>query len=132
MVDALFVINLIIGIFTVWQSLISIYKFYRRRPIDTGRRNRETITLKKWERIDERTNIEQRRADFTVNIRNVDNRNDLNNENVLITIACNRLGVSIDHCHCLFILFTYFVKFCPFLITVLTEKLNNFKFINMT
>ena len=90
MADALLVINLIIGIFTVWQSLISIYKFYKRQtPIstDTGLRNRETITPNEREHIDERTNIEQRHADFTVNIRNVGNRNDLNDENVVITIA---------------------------------------------
>ena len=96
MADALFVINLIIGIFTVWQSLISIYKFYRRRlPVSTDtelRRNKETITSNKRKRIDEKTNLEQRHADITVNIRN--------NENVVVTIAYNGLGVSINYCTC--------------------------------
>jgi len=109
MTDALSVINLIIGIFTVWQSLISIYKFYRRRlPVSTDtelRRNKETITSNKRKRIDEKTNLEQRHADITVNIRN--------NENV--TIAYNGLGVSINYCTC--------CSYCP-------STLLNFNFVH--
>ena len=71
-------------------------------PVSTDtelRRNKETITSNKRERIDERTNIEQKHADITVNIRKIDNRNDLDNDNVVVTIAYNGLGVSINYCH---------------------------------
>ena len=63
---ALLIFNLVVGIFTMCQALISIYKIFRR--------NRETITATSNEN---NPNIEQ---SLTVNVpvQNVDNRSDLN------------------------------------------------------
>src|SRR6185437_15430685 len=103
-----FIFNLIVGIFAVWQSMISTYKCIRRRrsipttssiSTDMGQSDRDTITaimnidnvnsisninnVYIRRRIDVQTDLEQRRAGFTMNVRNVDSINNVNNEAVI-------------------------------------------------
>ncbi|CAG8637422.1 4348_t:CDS:2 [Paraglomus brasilianum] len=104
----IFIFNLIVGIFAVWQSMISTYKCIRRRrsipttssiSTDMGQSDRDTITaimnidnvnsisninnVYIRRRIDVQTDLEQRRAGFTMNVRNVDSINNVNNEVVI-------------------------------------------------
>jgi hypothetical protein len=76
---AFFVFNLVVGMATLWQSIISTCEYYKKY-----RRNRERITSEEGLRRDrqsvESTGIEQSHTASYLNARNADNSSNVNGD----------------------------------------------------